>query len=486
MFIRKRTGELQEFNMRKIEDAIYKAFKETYGREKARELFDDIKAMAKSVHVYEGIGIEEIQNKVQYAIKEYPEAVEHYILRRNARSKRRESLKDVVYSSEYLAPSFLINYDNYPEHMSPISKFTYLRTYSRDVIELGRRETFKETTIRAVDHNINMDIRSRDEDVMQFLKKEAEQMFDMQFNLRSFLSGRAMFTGGSSAAEKFPLSLFNCSFIEPDTLDAFYDILYLLSVGAGVGYRNTWDVADKLPKFRDDIRLQTVPYNPLPKTMRKDKTQVLKLNGTISIIVGDSREGWGKAITEFLKYMSYEYEHDYKNIRMVFNNIRPSGEPLKTFGGYASGAEPFIQAIQKIHEVITSDYRDSHGNVLTKKMVDGKIRPIHIMHIANSIAEAIVVGGVRRSAMISLFSHDDTEMATAKTNFVDFSDRKISHYWISNNTMVIEDGYEPTFEEVQALMENIKNFGEPGFMNESELKKRHPLARGMNPLTYSI
>jgi hypothetical protein len=134
-----------------------------------------------------------------------------------------------------------------------------------------------------------------------------------------------------------------------------------------------------------------------------------------------------------------------------------------------------------MHEVVSGDYLDSHGNILTKAPVDGKLRPIHMMHIANSIAEAIVVGGVRRSAMIALFSRTDDEMAKAKTNFTDFSDRKISHYWISNNTMVIEEGYEPTKEEVTAWMENIKTFGEPGFMNESEIKKRHPQARGLNP-----
>ena len=148
---------------------------------------------------------------------------------------------------------------------------------------------------------------------------------------------------------------------------------------------------------------------------------------------------------------------------------------------YASGAEPFIGAFKKIHEVLTSDYRDSHGNILTKKAVDGKLRPVHIMHIANSIAEAIVVGGVRRSAMIALFSRDDEEMAKAKTSFVDFSDPKISHYWLSNNTMIVEKGYTPSREEITGWIENIKTFGEPGFLNETELLRRHPEARGMNP-----
>jgi len=485
MFIRKRTGELQEFNIEKIQSAMFKAFQQTHGVDKAEQEKKSIFKLAETVVVYDGIGIEEIQNKVEAALMtKYPEVAKHFVLRREKRTQRRESLKNVVYSSEYLAPSFLINYKNYPDHMNQLSKFTYLRTYSRDVVELGRRETYKETTIRSVDHNVSMDNRTRTDEVMRFLKKDAEQLFDAQFNLRGFLSGRALFTGGSTASSNFPLSLFNCSFIEPDTLDAFYDILYLLSVGAGVGYRVTWDVAEKLPRMRQDIHLHLVPYVALPKTMRKEKTQVFKTDDTISITVGDSRDGWGVAIKEFLKYMSYEYEHDFKNIRINFNSIRGAGEPLRSFGGYASGPEPFIGAFKKIYEVITGDYRDSYGNILTKKATDGKLRPVHIMHIANSIAEAIVVGGVRRSAMIALFSRDDAEMAAAKTSFSDFSDPKISHYWLSNNTMIVEAGYTPTREEIAGWMENIKTFGEPGFLNETELLRRHPEARGMNPCKF--
>ena len=148
---------------------------------------------------------------------------------------------------------------------------------------------------------------------------------------------------------------------------------------------------------------------------------------------------------------------------------------------YASGPEPFIAAFKKIHEVITDNYRDSYGNILTKKMVDGKIRPVHIMHIANAIAEAIVVGGVRRSAMISLFSRTDEEMKNAKVSFTDYSDPKVSHYFLSNNTMIIEDGYTPIKEEISEWITSIRSLGEPGFANESQILKRHPEARGLNP-----
>ena len=208
MFIRKRTGELQEFKIEKIQNAMFKAFQQTHGMEKFEQEKNNITKLASSIVVYDGIGIEEIQNKVEAALMtKYPEVAKHFVLRREKRAQRRESLKNVVYSSDFLAPSFLVNYKNYPEHMNQLSKFTYLRTYSRDVVELGRRETYKETTLRAVDHNVNMDNRPRTDEVMQFLKKDAEQLFDAQFNLRGFLSGRALFTGGSTAAENYPLNL---------------------------------------------------------------------------------------------------------------------------------------------------------------------------------------------------------------------------------------------------------------------------------------
>lgn len=381
------------------------------------------------------------------------------------------------YRSKHLPQEFLEKYKEFPDHMDPISKFTYLRTYSRDIPRLMKKESYKDTLIRATAHNIDMDKISGE----PFLREEAERLFDMQFNLRGFLSGRALFTGGSTASDKFGLSLFNCSFVEPDKIENLYDVLYLLSVGAGVGYRITWDVIDKLPRFRDDVSLEIEPYQPVAKKDRRDAT-IMSLNGdTFTIDVGDSREGWATAVREFVKAHSQNSAHTHTKIKVSLNNVRKSGEPLKTFGGYASGPGPLINALRKINEVLTSDYRDSKGKVLTKKMVDGKPRPIHLMHIINSIGEAIVVGGVRRSAMIALFSRDDEEMVNAKTSFDDYNDPKISHYWLSNNTILVEKGYRPSQSEIAKWVEAIKNYGEPGFANEGEILRRHPYARGLNP-----
>ena len=330
ILVTKRDGRTQPFDRSKIDNVIKQAFKNIYGEEKPEIAAD----LAELVNIYNGITIEEIQDQVQLLLmKDHPAVAEHFILYREKRRIRRESIKKVHYSSEYLTKDFLAKYDDYPAHMNAVSKFTYLRTYSRDIVELGRRETYKETCIRSVDHNISMDTRPRTKEVIKELKEEAEKLFDLQFNLRGFLSGRALFTGGSSAAEKYPLSLFNCSFVEPNKLQDFYDVLYLLSVGAGVGYRITWDVVEKLPRFRKDVKLEIMPYSPVPKTMRKEKTQILKGAGLAMINVGDSRDGWGKAVVEFLELLSVDSDPTIKKIRLIFNNIRPSGTPLKTFGG---------------------------------------------------------------------------------------------------------------------------------------------------------
>jgi ribonucleoside-diphosphate reductase alpha chain/ribonucleoside-triphosphate reductase len=480
MKVIKRNGELEDFNKEKIYNAIEKAFIEVHGGffeddyHNMKEICDEVE---ESIEI--DTNIEYIQDAVEESLMSiYPKVAKAYILYRDKRNSRRDSIKQVYYVSEFLSEEFLSQYSDYPDHMSPVSQFTFLRTYSRDIPELLRRETWKEACIRSIHHNINMDNRDRTPEVMEFLKREAEQMFDIQFNLRGFLSGRALFTGGSKAAEKYPLSLFNCSFIEPTKLEDFGDMLYLLSVGAGVGYRITWDVVDKLPLFKSKAKLIAMDYLQIPKNMRKEETKVHSYGTSKTIVVGDSKEGWQQSVVEFLGLMMDE---SIEEIKINYSNIRPEGEALKTFGGYASGHLPLQKMFEGIHEVLTGDYKDSHGNILTSKMVNGKLRPIHVMHISNMIAGAIVVGGVRRSAMISLFSRDDEEMKNAKRNFVDYSDPKISHYWLSNNTMIFEEGYVPKKEEIKDAVEILKTYGEPAFMNESELKRRHPEARGANP-----
>jgi len=478
MKIVKRNGKLEQFNIAKIEKVIKKAILETYGTAND-EL---VCSLAKEVKVEDRDTIAKIQTKVEKVLAKFDfDLAFNFRTYRLMRDDKRNSIDKVFYSSHLLSEKFLNKYEHYPKHMDQLARFTFLRTYSRDLLDMGRRETWKETNIRAITHNVDLDPRRRTVAGKQWLKKEAKILFDAQFNLRAFLSGRALFTGGSKAADSHPLSLFNCSFVNPTKLRDFYDILFLLSVGAGVGYKITQETLDKLPKMRNDIELIIEEYKPVPAIQRYDNCRISYGGAEARIVVGDSKDGWGEAVYQYLTFMSEHSSKRLKRIYINFDRVRPSGSPLITFGGYASGPEPLQRAFEHIHEAITSDYKDSNGNVVTKAPVDGTLRAIHLMHIINNIASAIVVGGVRRSATISLFDSDDEEMLNAKSSMTleQFSDIKMSHYWLSNNTMIFKE--KPSRERLHEAIEAMKLFGEPGFMNYKELKRRHPEAEGANP-----
>lgn len=123
------------------------------------------------------------------------------------------------YENRLLSREFLSKYPDFPEHMTQIGKFVYLRTYSRWIPEEQRRETWKETCRRAVEYNCAL---------AETPKKEAERLFDNMFNLKQALSGRTLWVGGTEVAEKYPLSNFNCfrrdtEFLTKEGIKTFYD-----------------------------------------------------------------------------------------------------------------------------------------------------------------------------------------------------------------------------------------------------------------------
>ena len=141
-----------------------------------------------------------------------------------------------------LPEKFLANYKDFPDHMNAIGTFVYLRTYSRYIPELKRRETWKETCKRAVEYNVNLARKHIEKHNLPITYKElmdeAKAFFDAMFNLRQALSGRTLWIGGADngVAEKFPLGNFNCSFTTIERWDDLGDMLYLLLVGTGTGF----------------------------------------------------------------------------------------------------------------------------------------------------------------------------------------------------------------------------------------------------------
>jgi hypothetical protein len=139
--------------------------------------------------------------------------------------------------TQLLTDDFIGKYPDFPTHMNALGKFVYYRTYSRFLSEKGRRETWKETVRRSAEYNVGLAVKHAQSlgypfDIEQY-QAEAEQLFDSQFNLRQFLSGRTLWVGGADngVADKYPLANFNCSFVNIRSWEDLGDLFYLLLVG---------------------------------------------------------------------------------------------------------------------------------------------------------------------------------------------------------------------------------------------------------------
>lgn len=179
----------------------------------------------------------------------------------------------------------------------------------------------------------------------------------------------------------------NCSFEILDNVRAFKDLFYLLMIGSGVGVRVLKDDVAKLPKFRQLVTVSHEMYNGKDADNRVDHTQLIyKNNNTLHLIIGDSKEGWAQAIYYYLDVLTSKEYRKVDTILINYDNIRPKGEKLKTFGGTASGHTSLKNMFEKINGVISSSTGDkTHDRV--------SLKPIDCLDIANIIGENVVVGG---------------------------------------------------------------------------------------------
>lgn len=199
---------------------------------------------------------------------------------------------------QLLNEEFLSQYPDMPEHMNELSSFVFYRTYSRWLPKLNRRETWKEAVTRAVRYNVGISFDQLEvnniEPPTDKIQQEAEILFDNIFNLRQFLSGRTHWVGGAEqgVANKFPLSNFNCSFINITEWEDLSNLFYLLLLGTGVGIKCTKENASKMKPIRTNFNIIHSEYNPLPKQERLEHTKInIMENGYAKIYIGDSKEG---------------------------------------------------------------------------------------------------------------------------------------------------------------------------------------------------
>lgn len=312
------------------------------------------------------------------------------------------------------------------------AEFVYYRTYSRWVDELGRRETWEETVERVV----NFLKKHRGDKVPKkvFQKiKEGMLKFDLMPSMR-------LVWAAGEAAEQDNTTLYNCSFINVDCIEAFSEALYILMCGTGVGFSVEKKNIEKLP---------IVP--------------ALLQNMTFTVTISDDKKGWADSVYTMINnmYQGINTEFDY-------SLLRPKGARLRVMGGRSSGPEPLIL----LHGFIREVFSKAQGRKLTS---------LECHDIMNQIAEIVVVGGVRRSSQISLSDLDDNEMRHAKD--WPMPPRR----WMANNSAVYLT--KPT--AVQFLKEwaalAASGTGERGIFNLEVAQKNAPKRRkgeliaGTNP-----
>src|SRR6056297_1351793 len=471
MKVVKRDGNFVEFNPQKIVNAIEKAMRETkegLDAELSHEVAKGIEEAIKGREAY--VKVEEIQDMVEDLLmgSRRKDVAKKYILYRYERDKTRDARKRT--DDRILTDAFISNYKHRKSPMNQLGSFVYYRTYSRWLPEEKRREYWWETAKRAVEYNCSL---------VPTTKSEAEQLYDNIFNLRQFLSGRTFWVGGTPVAKNYPMANYNCAFTVIDRFKSFRDLFYLLMIGSGVGVRILKDDVAKLPKIRTDFEIIHEDYTPVEMDEREDNTSIeFQHNNTVKIIVGDSKEGWVQSLGHFLEIL---YSNEYRNIKTIiinYDNVRPKGERLKTFGGTASGHTSLKNMFIKTDKVLKK-----RGAIEDKKRI--KLKPIDCLDIANIIGENVVVGGVRRTAEIVLVDAEDKEAIDAKTNLykqIDgqwIVDKDIIHRQMSNNSIYYKE--KPTRERLHWQIEQMRYSGEPGWVNEEAGKKRRDNMNGVNP-----
>ena len=248
-----------------------------------------------------------------------------------------------------------------------LSDLTVYMKYAKFVPELNRRETWEELVTR----NMDMHIKKYPK-----LESEIREVYKYVYDKKVLPSMRSMQFGGKPI-EMSPNRMFNCAYLPIDHLDAFAESMFLLLGGTGVGYSVQKHHVDKLPEIR----------KPNPNRSRR-------------FLVGDSIEGWADAIKVLMK--SYFGEH-LSTPEFDYSDIRPKGARLITSGGKAPGPQPLKDCIHQLTKILDA------------KEDGEKLTPIEVHDIICHIADAVLAGGIRRAALISLFSADDHEMIAAKS-----------------------------------------------------------------------
>ena len=308
-----------------------------------------------------------------------------------------------------------------------LSDYTFYSKYAKHLPEKKRRETWRETVTRVFDMH-------REKYANELQNNELEELFgyaeEALLHKKILGSQRALQFGGKAILDKNE-RIYNCSSGYIDRPRAFQEVFFLLLCGTGVGFS-----------------VQTHHINKLPKVKSRGK-------GKKTYVIPDSIEGWADSVgvlmssymvndQPFPEYAGYEIEFD-------FSQIRPKGAFI-SWGGIAPGPDGLKKSLDRSANVI--DRRLSRGQEPLQ------LPAIDVYDIIMHVSDAVLSGGVRRSATICLFSPDDEEMSKAKIGDWYINNPQRAR---SNNSAVLVRN-ETSKEEFISLLESTKKFGEPGFV----------------------
>ena len=306
---------------------------------------------------------------------------------------------------------------------TPYQEFIHLSRYSRWLEEEGRRESWEETVNRYFNH---FDTHLKENTKCKLDKETREELRQAVLNQEVMPSMRSLMTAGE-ALNRDNTAGYNCSYVAVNRVRAFDEILYILMCGTGVGFSVERHYVDKLPTIAEQFT-----------------------DSDTTIVVQDSKAGWAKAYKELVSLLI-----GGQIPRWDLSKIRPAGARLKTFGGRASGPKP----LDDLFRFSVDTFRRAAGRKLTS---------IECHDIVCKIAEVVVVGGVRRSALISLSNLTDERMRDAKTGA----------WWeanpqraLANNSVVYKEKPEiGTFMEEWVSLYKSKS-GERGIFNRDACQK---------------
>ena len=422
--VRKRGGRLVSFDFARIVSAIAKALETTQeGKvEDAEKIADSVvKELKKKYSSDYVLNIEEIQDEVeeQLILADYAKTAKSYILYRQERAQLREVARQVPEHVKKLSEESKKYFKN------PLSEFIYYRTYSRWIESENRRETWIET----VDRYMSFMKENLGD---KLIEKEYSQLRSGILNQEAMPSMRLLWSAGS-AARKTNVAGYNCSYVAPTKLRDFSEIMYILMCGAGVGFSVEQQAIQQLPQIK-------------PQTGKKLPVHIIK----------DSKEGWADAL-----HLGMHAWFGGKDVDFDFSELRQAGARLLTMGGKSSGPAPLRSVLAFVRAKILANQ-------------NRRLKPIDVHDVVCKIGEVVVMGGVRRSALISLSDLDDQDMRDAKKGQFYLNEPQRS--MANNSTVYASKPVAGVFlDEWVALAKS--GTGERGIFNRGGLQKQVPKRR---------